>query len=124
MIGGEKVTEQPGNKTSTGINQNVEGLLCYLLGWITGVIFLILEKENKFVRFHAIQSIVVFGALTVVDLILAFIPIIGWIIAWILGVVAFILWIVLMYKAYRGERFKLPIAGDIAEKQAKPAVNP
>lgn len=118
------MTEQPGNKTSTGINQNVEGLLCYLLGWITGVIFLILEKENKFVRFHAIQSIVVFGALTVVDLILAFIPIIGWIIAWILGVVAFILWIVLMYKAYRGERFKLPIAGDIAEKQAKPAVNP
>jgi len=107
-------------KTSTGLQPNVEGLLCYVLGWVTGIIFLILEKENQFVRFHAIQSIVVFGAITVVDIILSLIPIIGWIIAWIIGIVAFVLWIVLMVKAYRGQRYKVPWAGDIAERQLKP----
>jgi uncharacterized membrane protein len=62
-------------KTSTGMEQNLEGLLCYVLGWVTGIIFLLLEKENKFVRFHAIQSIVVFGAYTVISIILGFIPV-------------------------------------------------
>jgi uncharacterized membrane protein len=114
------MTEQPGNKTSTGIQQNLEGLLCYVLGWITGIIFLVLEKENRFVRFHAVQSIFVFGAITVLEIIFRWIPVIGWIITWILGAVAFILWIILMFKAYQGEMYKLPIAGNIAEKQSKP----
>ena len=116
------MAEQPSNKTSTGLEQNIAGLLCYVLGWITGIIFLFIEKENRFVRFHAVQSIVVFGAFTVVDLIIGWIPVIGWIIAWILGIAAFILWIVLMYKAYRGELYKLPVAGNIAEQQSKPNV--
>ncbi len=108
-------------KTSSGLEQNVAGLLCYAGWWITGIIFLLIEKENQFVRFHAVQSIIVFGAYTVVAIILGWIPIIGWIIGIILGVVAFILWIILMLKAYQGEKYKLPIAGDIAEKQSKPA---
>jgi uncharacterized membrane protein len=87
---------------------------------VTGIIFLLLEKENKFVRFHAIQSIVVFGAYTVVSIILGFIPIIGWIINVLLGIAAFIFWIVLMVKAYRGQMHKLPVAGDIAERNSKP----
>ncbi len=106
-------------KTSTGMEQNLEGLLCYVLGWITGIIFLLLEKENKFVRFHAIQSIVVFGAYTVIAIILSFIPVVGWIISSLLGILAFILWIVLMVKAYQGQMYKLPIAGDIAAKNNK-----
>ena len=111
---------QPTNgKTSTGLQQNVAGLLCYVLGWITGIIFLLLEKDNQFVRFHAVQSIVVFGAVTVADIILQFIPVIGWVLAWIIGVGAFILWIVLMVKAYQGQTYKLPIAGNIAERQIK-----
>jgi uncharacterized membrane protein len=109
------------NKTSLGMEQNLEGLLCYLGWWVTGIIFYIMEKENKFVRFHAVQSIVVFGAYTVFAIILSFIPIVGWIILWILGVLAFILWIVLMVKAYQGQMYKLPVAGDIAEKNSKPA---
>jgi uncharacterized membrane protein len=117
-----KMIEQPGNKTSTGIQQNLAGLLCYVLGWITGIIFLVLEKDNKFIRFHAVQSIVVFGAITVVDIVLSLIPVIGWIIAWLLGVLAFILWIVLMLKAYHGQMYKLPIAGNIAEQRSKPNV--
>jgi uncharacterized membrane protein len=112
-------TESNSNKTSTGIQQNVAGLLCYVVGWITGIIFLILEKDNKFVKFHAIQSIIVFGALTVVTSVLGWIPILGVIVDSILGIVAFVLWIVLMIKAYQGQMFKLPISGNIAEKQIK-----
>lgn len=110
-------TESP--KTSTGLQQNVAGLLCYVVGWITGIIFLILEPNNKFVRFHAVQSIVVFGAYTIVSVVIGWIPFIGWIIAGILGLIAFILWIVLMVKASQGQMFKLPIAGNIAENQIK-----
>ena len=78
------------NKTSSGMQQNVAGLLCYLAWWVTGIIFLIIEKENKFVRFHAWQSIFTFGAITIIQIILSFIPIIGWIlgiIIWILSVI-------------------------------------
>ena len=106
-------------KTSTGIEQNVAGLLCYLLGWITGLIFILLEKENSFVRFHAMQSIVVFGGISIVYIILGFIPIIGWLIAGLLWILGSVLWIVLMVKAYQGELYKLPWAGDLAEKWSK-----
>jgi uncharacterized membrane protein len=111
---------QDNKAPSTGLQPNVAGLLCYVLGWVTGIIFLVIEKDNEFVRFHAWQSIVVFGALTVVSIVLGIIPIIGWIVAWLLSVAGFILWIILMIKAYQGQRFKLPIAGNIAEKQSKP----
>jgi len=103
-------------KTSIGMQANVAGLLCYLLWFITGIVFYIVEKENKFVRFHAMQSIVVFGFLFVVGLILPFIPIIGWLFIPFLWVLEIVVWIVLMIKAYQGVMFKLPIAGDIAEK--------
>jgi uncharacterized membrane protein len=111
--------EQQGAKTSTGIQENVAGLLCYLVGWVTGLIFLLIEKENKFVRFHAIQSIATYVVFFVVYIIFWFIPIIGWIINIFIGIAMFVLWIVLMYKAYKGEKFKLPIVGDFAEKQVK-----
>ncbi len=109
-------------KTSTGMSQNVAGLLCYLAGWVTGVIFLILEKDNRFVRFHAVQSIGVSVALMVAAIILMLIPVIGWLILWVLYIGTFILWIVLMAKAYRGELYKLPIVGNFAETQAKPKI--
>jgi uncharacterized membrane protein len=109
----------------TGLQPNVAGLLCYLLWWVTGLIFLILEKEDKSVRFHAMQSIVVFGVITVILIILitlSSIPVIGLILAilsWIVWLLSVVLWIVLMVKAYQGQMYKLPVAGDIAEKQAK-----
>lgn len=105
-------------KTTTGLQPNVAALLSYVLGFITGIIFYIIEKENKFVRFHAMQSIVVFVALFILQVVIGFIPVIGLVLAPIIGIVSLILWIVLMIKAYQGETFKLPIAGDIAEKQA------
>ena len=103
-------------KTSTGLEENVAGLLCYVLGWITGLVFILIEKENKMVRFHALQSIIVFGAITVVSIILGLIPFIGYILGIILSILALVLWILLMIKAYQGEKYKLVIAGDIAEK--------
>lgn len=105
-------------KTSTGLDENVAGLLCYVLGWITGLIFFLVEKNNKFVRFHALQSIIVFGVLFLAGLIISWIPFIGGVIGMLISVLAFVLWIILMIKAYQGEKFKLPWAGDLAEKNA------
>ncbi len=107
------------NKTSLNIEENIEALLSYLLLWVTGLLFLILEKDNKFVKFHAMQSIITFGALTVGLMIFTPIPIIGIIITTILSITIFVLWIFLMLKAYQGEKYKLPIIGDIAENFAK-----
>jgi uncharacterized membrane protein len=101
-------------KTSTGLNENIAGLLCYVLGWLSGVIFILIEPENRFVRFHAMQSIIVFGILTIAGIILGYVPFIGWLVP----VVSFILWVVLMVKAYQGTRFKIPWAGNQAERWA------
>ena len=109
-------------KTSMNLEENVAGALCYVLGWITGIIFYIMEKENKTVRFHAVQSIIVFLPLMIVvgilQVILLFVPFVGWAISGLMGLLVFVLWLVLMFKAYQGEKFKLPIVGDIAEKHA------
>ena len=111
-------------KTSTGLTENVAGLLCYVLGWVSGIVFLIIEPENKFIRFHAVQSIVTFGGITVISIVLSilgFIPFIGIlfnILGYIVGLIAFILWIVLMVKAYQGTKYKLPWAGNFTEKRA------
>jgi uncharacterized membrane protein len=105
-------------KTSTGLDENVAGLLCYVLGWISGLVFFLIEKENKFVRFHALQSIIVFGVLFLAGFIIGWIPVIGWVITWLISVLALVLWIILMIKAYQGEKFKLPWAGNLAEKNA------
>ncbi len=101
-------------KSSTGLDENVAGLLCYVLGWVSGLVFFLIETESKFVRFHAIQSILVFGAIMVAGIVLGWIPVIGWVI----GLLGFVLWIILIIRAYQGVKFKLPWSGDLAEKWA------
>ena len=101
-------------KTSIGLDEKLTGALCYLVLWITGIVIYLLEKDNKFVKFHAMQSILVFLPLTVISWFFTWIL---WWFGWLIGLLMFILWIVLMIKAYQGEKFKLPIVGDIAEKQ-------
>ena len=103
-------------KTSTGLEENVAGLLCYVLGWVSGAVFVILEKDNRFVRFHAIQSIYVFGIINIVAIVFRWIPYAGNVLSWLVGALGFILWIVLMVKAHQGEMYKIPWAGDMAEK--------
>lgn len=113
--GNSKKTES--TSTSTGLDQNIAGLLAYLAGFISGIVFLIIEKENKFIRFHAWQSIMVFASIFVLAFILTFIPFIGIIFSLLLTPISLVLWVFLMWKAYNGEMFKLPFIGDLAEEQ-------
>ena len=124
-------------KTSMNLEENVASALSYVLFWLTGIIFYFVEKENKTVRFHALQSILTFIPLQILAWIF------GWIgapkiinsgpygypvwdsgligltyLSWIIWVITILLWLLLMFKAYQGEKFKLPVIGDIAEKHA------
>jgi uncharacterized membrane protein len=98
-------------------NENLMGAAAYLLGFITGVIFLLVEKQSKFVRFHAMQSTILFGGIFVLNIALGFVPILGWLVGLLLSFAAFILWIVCMWKAFQGEMYKAPFVGDMAEQQ-------
>ncbi|OGG12456.1 hypothetical protein A2875_01880 [Candidatus Gottesmanbacteria bacterium RIFCSPHIGHO2_01_FULL_46_14] len=98
-------------------NENLMAAASYLLGFVTGIIFLLIEKQSRFVRFHAMQSTILFGGIFVVNLALGFIPILGWLVGLLLSLAAFVLWIVLMWKAFQGEMYKVPYVGAIAEKQ-------
>jgi uncharacterized membrane protein len=111
---------------TAGMQENVAGLLCYVLGWVTGIIFLLIDKR-PFVRFHAAQSIVVFGAITVLYWIMAqFLYSLflsgGWALFSLLFLLvrigALIVWILLMVKAYQGERYRVPFAADFADSLA------
>ncbi len=111
---------------SSGLTENVAGLLCYVLGWLTGIIFLIIDKR-PFVRFHAAQSIVVFGALTLIRIILSFFFLGGYsfglfwlwsMISLLVGLVTLVAWIVLMLMAYQGKMFEVPIAAGVAKSIA------
>ncbi len=104
-------------KSSTGLEENVAGFLCYLLGFITGIVFLVVEKNSSFVKFHAMQSTITFLGLFVIMGVLSFIPIVNLLIVpiWILSL---IVWLILMVKALRGERYSLPIVGKMAEEKA------
>ena len=103
-------------KSSLGLDPNVAALLSYLGGFVSGIIIFVLEKENKFVRFHAMQSLILFGALFVLQIALVF-TIFLIVLVPFLNICGLILWIILMVKAYKGEMYKLPIIGDIAEKK-------
>jgi uncharacterized membrane protein len=104
-------------KQTTVQNQNVMATVAYLGLFVTGIVLLLLEKNNKFVRFHAMQSTIVFGGLFVLSFILGLVPVLGALVGSLLWIVGLILWIVLMYKAYQGEMYKLPYVGQIAEEQ-------
>lgn len=98
-------------------NENLMAAASYLLGFITGIIFLLIEKQSKFVRFHAMQSTILFGGVFVANIALGFIPLLGWLVGLILSFTSFILWIVCMWKAFQGEMYRVPYVGDMAEKQ-------
>jgi uncharacterized membrane protein len=106
-------------KTSIGLDENVAATLAYALGWITGLVFLLTEPENRFVRFHAFQSTLVFGGLSVLWFIGTAMPPLGWFLSFIvIPPLSAVLWLLLLFKAYKGERFKLPYVGDIAEQRS------
>jgi len=105
------------SKTSTGLEKNTAAGLCYVLGWLSGLIFFLIEKEDQDIRFHAMQSLVVFGGLNIVQIVLS-ISLVGIPLIPLIGIAGLVLWIFLMIKGFQGEKYKLPIVGDIAEKWA------
>ncbi len=109
----------PGGRSSTGLDENLAGTLAYFGVFISGIALLVLEKKSSYVRFHALQSTVAFLGLFVIELIGRMIPLIGTLLTVIIPPAALILWIVLMVKAYQGERWQLPLIGEIAEERSK-----
>ena len=124
--------------STMNMEENVASALCYVLTWLTGLIFYFMEKENKTVRFHAMQSILTFIPLTIIAWVLGWIgrptwsyggyygggygfspgiPALVWA-SWGIWALTGILWIILVFNAYQGKKLKLPIIGNIAEKKA------
>jgi len=116
--------------TSGGLEDNVAGALAYVFGFFTGLILYLAKDDNEFVRFHAAQSMIVFGGfiplsfgLGAVQFFLGFIPVIGRVLAIgigtlsaLLGPIAIVLWVVLIYQAYQGKRYGLPVIGGWIER--------
>jgi len=118
--------QSPLGPTSMGMQPNIEAGLSYVLGWVTGLIFFLMEKQNRFVRFHAMQSILFFGGLTVIRIILGFIgalglPFLGFFVGLLgiaVGIIGLVGYILLLINGFQGKYYKLPIVGDYAEKYA------
>jgi uncharacterized membrane protein len=113
--------ESSSSTGTSGLDSNVASALTYVAGWVTGLIFLLIEKEDQEVRFHAAQSIVLSVVFIVVGAVLSIvgaIPIVGLIvipIGFVVGLGGFILWLYLIVQAFGGNRVTLPIVGDFAE---------
>jgi uncharacterized membrane protein len=111
---------------AAGIPENVAGLLCYVLGWLSGLVFFLIDKRPT-IRFHAMQSMILFGALFVLQIVLSFGGIFGGLLGYallglvhsLLALLILICWILCMVNAYQGKRFKVPIVGDLAETYSK-----
>lgn len=104
--------------SSTGLDPTVAGLLCYLLFFVTGIAFLVLERRSRFVRFHATQSTLTFVSLFVAQIVCGWIPLLGALLGAAIGLLGLVLWVWLMWKALQGEWAKLPVVGDMAEERA------
>ena len=104
-------------KSSTGLDANIAGMLCYFGFFITGILFLVLEKQSSYVRFHAMQSTFAFIGLFAAHWVGLLVPVLGWVFSCLVQMAAIGVWIFMMVKAFQGERYKLPIAGDMVEKQ-------
>jgi uncharacterized membrane protein len=113
------MTPSSSRDTSLKLDPNVAAALSYLGGMLSGIAFLILEKQNRYVRFHAMQSTITFILVLIADLLLMGLGVVGWVLAlpFIIGVV--VLWVFLMFKAMNGVQYKLPYVGDWAEQHLR-----
>lgn len=106
-------------KSSTGLPEHIAGALCYFFPFIGGVVFLALEKRSRFVMFHALQSLITFGALMILHVLSGFVPFLGALMSAILSLCSLAVWLIMIYQALSGKWYKLPWAGDIAESQLR-----
>jgi uncharacterized membrane protein len=107
------------SRSGLGLPSNVAATLAYAFGALSGIVLLMIERDDKFVRFHAWQSTLTFLGALLISLLLSSFPAVGWLlnVAFTAGLVA--LWVLLMLKAFAGEKFKLPYVGEIAEQQIR-----
>ena len=103
-------------KSGSGLPKNTAAALSYVLGFVTGIVFLILEPGDSYVRYHAAQSIALSVAWFGGWIILTIIPVIGWILLPFWGLLMFVLWLVSIVKALNGEKFEIPVIGEYAKK--------
>lgn len=115
----EEEPESTDAGSTTGLDPNFAGVLCYLFGFVSGIVFVLIEKQDRDVRFHAYQSAATFLSIFVVSVAASMVPFFGWIIDMVLPLIALVLWILLMVKAFQGVRYKLPIVGDWAEEASR-----
>jgi uncharacterized membrane protein len=115
--------------TSTGLQAKTAALISYLFGWVSGIVFLLIERKNRFVRFSAAQSTIFFGAVTILLVLLHYIGaflggifLIGFLLGWVfscasfvIGVPAFLIWLFLMIRAYQGKAVRLPFISGYAD---------
>jgi uncharacterized membrane protein len=119
-------------RSSTGLDANIAAALSYFFGLLSGAVFFAIETDSRFVKFHAMQSmlasvaaIVLWIVYMVLASILMYIPVLGWLVmlllwaALALGMLG--VWLFSMFKAFQGDRFKLPYIGEVAEKQVWPS---
>ena len=104
-------------RSSTGLDENVAGALCYFGLFVTGIFFLVVERQSDFVRFHAMQSTLVFVGLFVLSFVVRIVPLLGGIVSALLYLSVIGVWAYGMLKAFQGERYKFPVFGDLAERQ-------
>jgi uncharacterized membrane protein len=115
--------------TSTGVDPRLSSLLCYTAWWVSGLIFLIIEQQHREVRFHAAQSLILFGGLSAVIATLSLLSVVMLMVSggafqaarmlvYVVWFGAVVLWLVLMYRTYQGQTWRVPIAGDLAAKLA------
>lgn len=121
-------TPAPKAASGSGMEKNVAGALCYVLGFITGIIFLLIEKDNKFVKFHAIQSIIFSIAVYAINFLVVGILFTSMMAGGLalfgllstgLTILYVVLWVMLMVKAYNGEEWQLPVIGGIAKSMSE-----
>ena len=123
LVQGVKANVLVDQSTRTGLPVGILGVLCYLLGWVSGVVVLGVEFNNTYLRFHALQSICVFLALSIVGALVTTLRVflLGFagLINWMLGVFGLVVWMFLMWKGYRGgetgETYKVPVLGELIE---------
>jgi uncharacterized membrane protein len=106
-------------RSSTGLEIRIAAMLCYALGFITGLIFLAIEKDSRFVKFHALQSTLLFASLFIMNVVLSFIPLIGWFFNMLLVPAMLVCWIGCMLLALQERKFLVPIVGPIADRESR-----
>jgi len=104
-------------KTSLGLTPNLTAALAYVFGFVSGIIVFIIEKENRFVRFHAMQSMLLSLVIFVFNIVVSFIPVLGPFLGIIVFVIGLVCWVTALIKAAKGEYYRLPFIGDYAIRQ-------